>query len=129
MKKRIIGFTCACMAVLMMGMTVFAASANFSTYLPIHQGDKEVSTIKKESTYDYFMVNFSSIGSGTTKVCVWTEKPGGENYSSPSKQVGTGMNVVKYSTTPEVGKNVVLNMDNPVYVSYTVPVSGVWTPN
>lgn len=112
-------------------LSVFAASTSFSAKLPANQGDTEVSTVRKESsTTDYFTITVNSIGTGTDKVCAWTEGDStGFNYSSPYNQVGKETKNIKYSHIPDKGENVVLNLDNLVSLSYTVSVSGSWDPH
>lgn len=58
----------------------------------------------------------------------WGTKP---NLSDPYNQVRANNNyqTVSYSSTPNTGTNVILNLDNPVQSSSTVSVSGEWTPN
>ena len=129
MKKKIIALGIGCMMLLGMTMGVFAASATFSVNLPVKQGDTEVSTIKKEKTQDYFWVVINTIGSGTNKVCAWAEGDLGANLSSPTKQIAVGGHAINYTSIPNVGKRVTLNLDNPVYLTYTVAVTGSWTPN
>ncbi|MDE7424626.1 MAG: hypothetical protein K2N51_13220 [Lachnospiraceae bacterium] len=123
--------TITCVALAMcMSLTIFAAAADFSTKLPANQGDVEISTIRKESTVKHFCIRFQSIGKGTDKVCAWAEQPiTGYNYSSPYNQVGEGLTSVKYSEVPAVGNNVLLNLDNPVKLSYEVAVTGRWCPH
>lgn len=121
--------TCVVLA-MCMSLTIFAAAADFSGKLPAYQGDVEISTVRKESTVKHFTIRLLSIGSGTNKVCAWTEKPiTGYNYSSPYNQVGLGKTNVDYSTVPDVGNNVVLNLDNPISLSYEVAVTGRWCPH
>lgn len=129
MKKKIIGIVCGCMMMLLMSISVFAATSYFSIYLPIKSGDTELAPVKKETTKDFFWVVIDTIGSGTNKVCVWAEGELGANLSSPTKQAGIGGHGIDYTTVPSVGKKVVLNFDNPVYLNYTVTVTGGWTPN
>lgn len=128
MVKRILKSAICVMLVLGMSTAVFAATTNFSTTLPQYQQDREVSTVRRGTESDSFKIHISSINGGTDKVCVWTEKPGGGNYSNPYEQVGVQAKYIKYSSLPKVGDNVVLNMDNPVYTSTLVTVSGSWDP-
>lgn len=73
MKKKIVSITLSCALILGLSITAFAASGNFTATLPAHQGDTEVSTIRKETEAKTFSITVDSIGSGTDKVCVWTE--------------------------------------------------------
>lgn len=128
MKKRFIGIGCICLLIFMMTASVFAATASFSGNLPVKQGDTEVSKVKRATSSSTWMINISKIGTGTSKVCAWTELEDGYNLSSPYKQVGTGEKSMSYTALPAIGKNVVLNLDNPVYMTSTVSVSGKWSP-
>lgn len=47
MNKKMITATLGCALALGLTMTAFAASANFTATLPAHQGDTEVSTVRK----------------------------------------------------------------------------------
>lgn len=134
--KKLLGGALAVAAVMTMSLTAFAASTvawdDFSATLPKNQGDTEVSTVARSnsaSTEKNFTVNITSMPSGYTAVRAWTEKPAGANYSNPYKQIGSGESDVSYSTTPAQGKNVVLNLDNPVKTTKTPTVKGKWTPN
>lgn len=130
MKKKIISITLSCAVVLGLSITAFAASGDFAATLPAHQGDTEVSTIRKETEAKNFSITIDSIGTGTDKVCAWTEgDTTGSNYSSPYNQVGVESKDISYTTQPKVGENVVLNLDNPVNISTSVEVVGSWTPN
>lgn len=130
MKRKIIGFGCACILATMMTMTALAvATASFNSVLPAYQGDTEVSTVKRATTSPTWQINISSIGTGTNAVCAWTELTDGYNLSSPYVQVSKGIKIMKYDSLPNVGKNVTLNLDNPVYSSSTVAVNGEWSPN
>lgn len=132
-KKAITGTIVSMALVMCMSLSVFAATtatASFSVELPKKQGDAEVSKVRKATETVYFTVTINSIGTGTDKVCVWTEGDStGYNFSDPSKQVGLGPNAIFYTHVPDVGENVVLNMDNPVYLDYTVAVTGSWDPH
>lgn len=138
MKKKI-KLTIATLAVSMVAATsAFAASAwdSFNATLPAKQGDTEVSTVARANTsdiYGYFTIKITSIDPGYTAVRAWAENTLGANYSDPYNQVaadGTNRAVFYYDgKTPSKGTNVVLNLDNPVYTSTTVDVSGTWTPN
>lgn len=128
-KISITTITCVVLA-MCMSLTIFAAAADFSGKLAANQYDVEISTVRKESTVKHFSIRFLTIGKGTTKVCAWAEQPiTGYNYSSPYNQVGLGKTNVDYSTVPDVGDNVVLNLDNPVKLSYEVAVKGSWDPH
>lgn len=130
MNKKMITATLGCALALGLTMTAFAASANFTATLPAHQGDTEVSTVRKATEDKSFSITIDSIGSGTDKVCAWTEgDTTGTNYSSPYNQVGVETKSISYTTQPKVGENVVLNLDNPVDISTSVKVTGSWTPN
>lgn len=118
--------------VMCLSITVFAATTTFSGSLPANQGDTEISKVRKaNSTTKYFTITISSIGKGTNKVCAWTEGSWGGNYSSPYNQVGIGTKSFSYykNDYPKKGDNVILNLDNPVYMSSTVSVSGSWNPH
>lgn len=122
------------LVVLVFSITTVALGAEqrFSANLPRNQGDIEVSTVRKATSEDTFMINMYSIGTGITTVCVWTEKDAliKRNYSSPYFQVGVGRTDGDYDILqPAVGDNVILNLDNPVVMSTTVSVSGIWSPN
>lgn len=130
MKKKIASITLSCALMLGLSITAFAASGNFTATLPAHQEDTEVSTIRKETEAKTFSITVDSIGSGTDKVCAWTEGDStGSNYSSPYNQVGIETKDISYTTQPKVGENVVLNLDNPVSIATSVKVTGSWTPN
>ena len=113
-----------------MSLSVFAATTEFNGKLPTYQGDIEISTVRKEASTEYFSITMTYFGSGTDKVCAWTEGDStGYNYSSPYNQVGLESKDIDYSHVPDIGENVVLNLDNPVSVNYTVWVAGKWSPN
>lgn len=119
-----------CVFALSLSITAFAASTRFSATLPAHQDDTEVSTVRKATNKKSFSITVYSIGSGTDQVCAWTEGDStGINYSSPYNQVGVGTKSFSYTGQPQIGENVVLNLDNPVDLSTSVKVSGSWTPN
>lgn len=134
MKKKI-KLAIATLAVSMVtGTSAFAATGTFDATLPAKQGDTEVSTVARANTSDvveYFSIKISSIDSGYTAVRAWTEASAGSNYSDPYTEVradGT-YHTVDYLTTPNKGNNVTLNLDNPVYTTSSVSVSGEWSPN
>lgn len=130
-KKRVsIIAVISCVLMLSLSLSAFAATANFSATLPKNQGDTEVSKVRKDGTTSYFTITITSIGTGTDKVCAWTESDIlGTNYSNPSQQVAVETRNITYSKKPESGDNVVLNLDNPVNMSSTVAVKGSWSPN
>ena len=117
--------------ILLLGSSVYAATANFSGTLPANQGDTEVSTVAKANNVDqFFSIKVSSLGGNGSAVRAWTESSVGANYSSPYNQANKGVTTwIYYSSVPGKGKNVTLNLDNPVYTSSTVSVSGSWSPN
>lgn len=124
-------------AVLTMGMSFAAFAANdsvdavasFSGKLPAHQSDEEISTVRKATTKAYFTVNMSKIGNSISRVNAWTESRWlGINYSNPFQQIGMASTDIDYDTVPDVGDDVVLNMDNPADVDYEISVAGQWTP-
>lgn len=119
--------------VMCMSMSALAKSdwlVEFSGTLPANQGDAQVSTIKKEFETEYFTVNMTSIGNNYKNVCAWTENTLGANYSDPSNQVHLNeFEQVGYDSVPKVGRNVVLNLDNPVKTESTVAVQGRWSPD
>lgn len=80
---------------------------------------------------EYFSVKISSIGTGYSYVRAWTETSAGSNYSDPYEEVqaDSKYHTIDYTTVPNKGNNVTLNLDNPVYTTSTVPVSGEWSPN
>ena len=135
-KAKRISFGMSVVLVLLMSMslTVFAATTSFSGSLPARQGDTEISKVARENentTKKYFTITISSLGTGTDKVRAWAETGAGINASSPYNQVGVTTTNVYYNTdsVPAKGTNVTLNLDNPVYMTTTVSVSGSWTPN
>lgn len=122
----LVGFT------LLLGTTVFAASANFSGNLPPNQGDTQVSTVARASSdVKHFTISITKLGSGNA-IRAWTEGGLGDNYSDPYNQVpfsGT-YNVLYYTNKiPGKGQNTTLNLDNPINTSASVPVGGNWSPN
>ena len=128
--KKMMTATLGCALAFGLTMTAFAASTSFSATLPAHQGDTEVSTVRKATSTKSFSITINSIGSGTDTVCAWTEGDStGTNYSSPYNQVGIETKSFSYTTQPEIGENVVLNLDNPVDIATSVKVTGSWTPN
>lgn len=93
--------TLGCALAFGLTMTAFAASTSFSATLPAHQGDTEVSTVRKATSTKSFSITINSIGSGTDKVCAWTEGDStGTNYSSPYNQVGIETKSFSYTTQP-----------------------------
>lgn len=130
MNRKLMTATLGCALAFGLSITAFAASTNFTANLPAHQGDTEVSTVRKATDTKSFSVTIDSIGSGTDKVCVWSEGDStGKNYSSPYNQVGVETKSISYTTQSKVGENVVLNLDNPVDMATSVKVTGSWTPN
>ncbi len=122
-----------CTLAMCMSISVFAATTKFSGELPKQQGDTEISTVRRAgSTQKYFTIHVVNLDNVTNAVCAWTEGDStGLNYSNPYVQVQKGRTTnVKYDKhVPDIGENVVLNLDNPVYLDYAVSVSGNWTPN
>lgn len=140
MKKRVKVAAIATLAVSMLfaATSAFAATGKFSGKLPANQGDTEISTVARANaatTVQYFSIKITSIGTGYTHVRAWTEKNGGlgtnPNLSDPYNQVKADNTYysVNYTTTPNKGDNVILNLDNPVNTSSQVDVSGEWSPN
>lgn len=132
--KRLLASTMAVAAVMTMSLTAFAAVSwdSFSAKLPKNQGDTEVSTVARSnssSSTNYFTIDITTMPSGYTAVRAWTEGKYGGNYSNPYNQVDGAETNVKYSKTPEKGKNITLNLDNPVKTTNTPTVKGKWTPN
>lgn len=132
MKK--LRFLVVASAILMlMVITAYAATANFSGTLPANQGDTEISTVARlndTTTMKYFSITITSLQSGYSSVRAWTEGIYGNNFSDP--YIEAKLNIKKdifYSAVPTKGHNVVLNLDNPVYTSNQVSVAGNWTPN
>lgn len=123
----------ASLLVMCLTTTVFGADGYFSDTLKKYQQDVEVSTIRKSSYDETFIVSLTYIEKGVTNmVCVWTENDiTGDNYSDPYEQIKVGLYELDYfsNKVPSKGTNVTLNMDNPVKSEYTVDVAGVWTPN
>lgn len=125
----------ATLAVSMMFATsAFAATASFSGKLPANQGDTEISTVARANTSSavkYFSIKVSTLDTGYSSVRAWTEKSGGANLSSPYTEVkkSTTWGTVDYTSVPDKGTNVTLNLDNPVYTSTQVSVGGEWSPN
>ncbi|WP_025681599.1 hypothetical protein [Paenibacillus massiliensis] len=113
--------------------SAFGATANFSGNLPAKQGDTEISTVGRanaSSSYKYFTIKVTSLGTGYTSVRAWTEGSWGGNYSDPYNEANLNASTnISYSTVPSKGDNVTLNLDNPVYSTSSVSVSGNWTPN
>lgn len=130
MNKKMITVPLGCVFAFGLTMTAFAVSTNFTANLPAHQGDTEVSTVRKATEEKDFSITIDSIQDGTNQVCVWTEGDStGKNYSSPYNQVGKETKSIPYTTQPSIGENVVLNLDNPVDIETSVKVTGSWTPN
>lgn len=114
--------------------SAFAATAKFSGTLPSKQGDTEISTVARANDADevkYFSVKITSIDTGYSAVRAFTEKGNGDNLSDPYTEVAANGKyaTINYTTVPSSGTNVVLNLDNPVYTTSTVSVSGEWSPN
>ena len=106
-----------------------SAWGNFTVNLPKNQGDAEVSAIAYGGG-NYMTVNITSISSGYTAVRAWAEKPSGTNLTNVNRLVGLySNNLCTYFTKQTVGKNVVLNLDNPVHTTAEPTVKGKWTPN
>lgn len=131
-KKKFSISVLACVALaICMSLSAFAATAPFTGYLPANQGDTEISTVRKETSTNYFSIHIYILGDATNKVCAWTEGDStGYNYSSPYNQVEVYEPTdIKYTHVPDIGENVVLNLDNPVDISSSVIVAGEWSPN
>lgn len=129
-KAIIVSIVSVCVIMMSLQLSVFAANSGpLTVYLPGHQGDIEVSTIARASNSNTFNVNITFIGLGTDKIRAWTEGPLGKNFSNVYTQIGVGNHSLTYTTVPAVGTNVTLNMDNPVYLEYSVHVDFSWTPN
>lgn len=130
-KKLSTAIIVGCLSAMCLSTTALGATKSFTAHLPKKRADREVSTVAKEKTTGYFTVNIKSIAEGTDKVCAWTESDVlGVNYSSPYKQVGIETKNIDYNLEqPNKGDAVVLNLDNPISLSYTVKVTGSWTPN
>ncbi|GIO41185.1 hypothetical protein [Paenibacillus apis] len=114
--------------------SAFAANATFKGSLPAKQGDTEISTVARANDSDvvkYFSIKITDIGAGYSSVRAFTERTNGANLSDPYTEVAAdgAWHTVNYTTVPSSGTNVVLNLDNPVYVSTSVPVEGEWSPN
>lgn len=140
MKKKVKVAATATLAVSMLffATSAFAATAKFTGKLPANQGDTEVSTVARSndtSAVKYFSIKITSIGTGYTHVRAWTEKNGDwgtkPNLSDPYNQVKADniYHTVDYTTVPNKGDNVILNLDNPVNTSSQVDVAGEWSPN
>lgn len=127
MKRKLITIALACLLMFSLTLTVFAASSAFTAVLPAHQGDVEVSTIRKEGNASYFRISLNS--SSVDAVCAWTEDSMGRNCADPYKQVRFGMTNVNYTNKPAAGTDVTLNLDNPVYSDSTASAEGSWSPN
>lgn len=119
--------------VMLFATSAFAATANFSGNLPPKQGDTEISKVARlnnSNVYKYFTIKITSLGSGYTSVRAWTEGALGSNYSSPYEEANLNVSrSISYDFVPIQGANVTLNLDNPVYTTTSVSVSGNWTPN
>lgn len=130
MKRKFLSIILSCALVLGLSVTAFAASTKFSATIPAHQGDTEVSTVRKETSKESFSITVDFLSTGTDKICAWTEGDStGINYSSPYNQVGIETKSFNYTRQPDIGENVVLNLDNPVDSSLAATASGSWTPN
>ena len=131
-KKRLYATAAALVMMFTLCMSVYAAWDDFTISLPTAQGDYELPRVQKTSTITCFSVKITDIGTTSDDydtVMVWTEKPSGDNYSSATYEAGLGKSNPPYDEqVPEVGDNVVLNMDNPIYTTDTPVVSGEWTP-
>lgn len=106
----------------------------FSGSLPANQGDTEISEVARASSnVNHFNIYLSYLGSGTTNVRAWGEVGSGTNVSNPYYQIPYDKqtwNVYYYKDQiPQLGTNVMLNLDNPVNMSSSVSVSGKWRPN
>ena len=114
-----------------MTITAFAVNASFSGSLPAKHGDTEVSTASRASSdVSYFSIAITELGGNGDSARAWTEKTNGVNLSSPYNEATCGVSEnISYSSIPGKGTLVVLNLDNPVYTTDTVPVSGSWNPN
>ena len=130
MKRKFLSILLSCALVLSLSITAFAASTSFSATIPAHQGDTEVSKVRKETNEGSFSITVDFLSTGTDKICAWTEGDStGTNYSSPYNQVGKETKSFDYTNQPKIGENVVLNLDNPVDSSLAATARGSWTPN
>lgn len=134
--KKMCAFALILGAVMSLSVFTYAASTatdHFSISLPVQQEDYELPAVKKtNSSKRYFCVDIESIGDADdtySTVMVWTESEAGINFSPSDYEMGEELDCINYSTTPSVGTNVVLNMDNPIYTTNTPLVVGDWTPN
>lgn len=121
---------------MLLSVSVYAAltaTDTFSISLPAQQGDTELPAVKKTTSSEIFWVFLDSVGTASdtfTSVMAWTESPMGVNYSDPTHEVDEGTSTaIAYNNTPAIGKNVVLNMDNPIYTTLSPVAVGEWTPN
>lgn len=129
MKKISTYILIGCLSLMCLSATAFAATSTFSSTLKAKQKDTEVSTIRKATDTQSFKVTITDIGKDESALCVWTEGDLGKNFSSPYNQMGVETKSFDYTKTARIGKNITLNIDNPVYRTYAVPVVGEWTPN
>lgn len=132
MNKKILGLGLALVLCLSLSVPALAAySYGFSATLPANQGDTEVSKVSRGTDSEYWHIRIDSATQNVKKVHAWTEGGLGDNYSSPSKTVSVGSGyAMKYDrVVPNEGQNVVLNLDNPNSVSYTVDLEGSWDPD
>lgn len=130
-RKLLVGTLVSVGLMMSLSMSALAANTKFTADLPKYQMDTEVSTVRKAKDTSYFTITISTIGAGTNAVCAWTEGDlTGLNYSSPYNQVERGTENIDYALLqPKPNENVVLNLDNPVSLNYTVYVTGSWDPN
>lgn len=98
--------------------------------LPANNGDKEVSTVKKSYSNNYFAVSCKSSRSGLGSVNVWTETGLGLNASSPNHPINADGIIYNcnYSSKPSIQTEVTLNIDNNEVTSTTYPIEGDWSP-
>ena len=132
---RRIGASILVVAVLLT-VSAFAATEEFSGQLPAKHGDTEVSTIARKNgaaVKPYFEILIDQLGGNGSSVRAWTEvNATGLNVSSPYNEVDKVVYTkINYSSgaAPAKGLDVTLNLDNPIYTTTAVSVGGEWTPN
>ncbi len=135
-KKALSKFAWSILLVGMLIVSAFAATADFSGELPAKHGDTEISAVKRQngaSIKPYFDITITTLGGNGDSVRAWTEvNTFGVNCSSPYNEVRRGHSEQFYyydDTAPAKGLTVTLNLDNPVYNTSAVSVSGSWSPN